>query len=65
MLGRGFSAPPQTQPPSALRASLGAFGPSVVHPSAPPLLILQFNHCLDIEKSWEVQECAVMLVLVV
>ena len=35
ILGRGYSAPPQTPPPrhsgaSRLRASLGAFGPSIV-----------------------------------
>jgi len=30
ILRRGYGAPPQTQPPSALRASLGAFGPSIV-----------------------------------
>ena len=35
ILGRGYGAPPQTPPPrhsgaSRLRASLGAFGPSIV-----------------------------------
>jgi len=30
ILERGYRAPPQTPPPSRLRASLGAFDPSIV-----------------------------------
>ena len=47
--GEGLRRPSPDPSPlgaPALRAYRASLGASIVRPSAPPLLILQFNHCL-------------------